>query len=205
MTVPPEPTRFPLAWPPHKPRKKPYERKNGVFREGGNAITLAHAMRRVETELTRLNATYPLVSTNLELKVDGSPKSTQWVADPGVCVYFHLKGKPYALACDTYSTVIQNIAGIAKHLEASRAIERYGVATAAETLQAFTALPPPADAKPKRPWWEVLGVVRDGADKDGVTAMFKAKAKKAHPDGGGTADQFAELNEAFREALAEVQ
>lgn len=200
-----EPTRFPLAWPAHKPRKKSYEQKNGTFRQGDQTLTLSQAMRRVDAELTRLNASYPLVSTNLELKVDGSPKATQWVSDPGVCVYFHLKGKPYALACDSYTTVIQNIAAVAKHLEASRAIERYGVATAAETLQAFTALPPPADAKPKRPWWEVLGVIRDGADEDSIKAMFRAKAKKAHPDMGGASEALSELTEALKEALAEIQ
>lgn len=201
----PDPTRYPLAWPSHKGRTRWQDRKSGKFRSENTIITVARALARVDIELNRLGASYPLISSNLELRVDGRPRSDRGEpGDPGVCVYFMLKGKPYAMACDSYDRVAQNIAAIAAHLEASRAIERYGVATAAETLQAFTALPPPSGAKPKRPWWEVLGVQRDGADVDGVKAMFRSKANKAHPDRGGTADAMSELSEALREALAEV-
>lgn len=202
----PEPTRFPLAWPPHRARTGWSLRKTGKFRVDGSPITIARALARLDVELHRLNASYPLISSNIELRVDGRPRSDRGEpGDPGVCIYFHLKGKPYALACDTFDRVAQNIAAVAGHLEASRTIERYGVATAAETLQAFMALPPPSDVKPKRPWWEVLGILRDGADEDSVKAMFRAKAKKAHPDQGGAPDAMSELNEALNEALAEVK
>lgn len=206
MTDTPEPTRFPLAWPSHKGRKTPYQRRSGNFKANGSFISVAKAVMRVDAELTRLNATYPLISSNVEFRLDGLPRSDRPApSDPGVCVYFMLKGKPYAMACDGYTNVAQNIAAIAAHLEASRAIERHGVATAAETLQAFTALPPPADTKPKRPWWEVLGIQRDGATEEDIKAMFRSKARRAHPDQGGTADAMSELNEAFREGLAEVK
>ena len=41
-------------------------------------------------------------------------------------LYFHLKKQPYAMACDRYTTVADNLAAIAAHIDAVRAIERHG-------------------------------------------------------------------------------
>lgn len=200
---------FPLEWPPHRARTR--ERKYGKFKSQGAdgwmaAVTVSQAYKRAIAEVERLGGQYPVLSSNLPQNRDGSPRSDSRPVDGevGVCLYFGLKGQPIALACDTYTDVAQNIAAVAAHLEATRAIERHGVATAAEALQAFAALPPPPDVKPKLPWWEVLGVVRDRVDADEVRAMFKVKAMKAHPDRGGTADAMSDLNVALEEALKEL-
>lgn len=206
------PTRYPLAWPARKPRRGWRERVVGDFSKSLDGVdgkktrrvNVAEAAQRCEDELDRMGARWPILSTNLELRMDGRPRADRAdPADPGACLYFDLKGVPHAMACDTYTTVEQNVAAIAAHLKAVRAIERYGVGTTAETLQAFAALPPPPDAKPKRPWWEVLGVVRT-SEPDEIKAMFKVKANKAHPDKGGTAELMSELNVALKEALAEA-
>lgn len=194
---------FPLSWPPHRPRTR--QRRPGKFRHAEADVTVAIAMRRVDLECTRLGAAYPLISSNVPRRLDGGIRSERPVdGDTGACLYFHLKGKPFALACDTYQTVEMNIAAIAAHLEATRAIERHGVATAAESLQAFSALPPPADSKPARPWWEVFGVVRDQVDADDIKALFRVKARKAHPDNGGSTDAMMELNLALEAATLEL-
>lgn len=197
------PDRYPLAWPEHRPRTK--GRRPGRFTAENRPIGVAAALRRVDQQLGMIGARWPILSSNLEVRVDGSPVLNRGMpTDPGVCLYFDLKGKPFALACDTFSDIAQNVAAVAAHLEATRAIERYGVATAAESLQAFSALPPPAAAKPVRPWWEVFGVDRAAIDADDVRALFKVKAKKAHPDTGGTADAMSELNTALAQALSEL-
>lgn len=198
------PSRFPLAWPPGRPRKRDRDRVRGAFTAANRRIDFAAAVARLEAEIDRLGGVYPLLSSNLELRLDGRPRLDSRPDDPGVCLYFHIKGEPYAMACDTYTEVAQNAAAIAEHVKATRLIARYGVATAAETLQAFRALPPPATERPKRPWWIVLGIERAGADADVVRAVFKAKAHKAHPDKGGTVEAMAELNTALAEAIAEV-
>lgn len=160
------PTRFPLAWPMGRPRKK--TRVRGQFSEGfeksggtkGNrSVTLSTAAERLEDQVQRLGGILPILSTNVELRMDGRPRADRAMpADPGVCVYFQLQGKPYAMACDTYTEVAQNVAALAAHIEAMRRQERYGVATAAETLQAFQALPSPDHALPGRPpWRQTLG------------------------------------------------
>jgi hypothetical protein len=94
------------------------------------------------------------------------------------------------MACDRYDEVSQNVAAIAAHIEATRRIERYGVATAAETLQAFEALPAPFDAV--RDWRKILG---DCDTVTGVRDAWRAKAQEAHPDKGGHHAAMAALKE----------
>lgn len=202
------PSRYPLAWPQGRPRRPHHERKNGQFKRNGNWITIAQAVARVEAELGRIGARYPLLSSNLELRLDGQPRSGQAdPKDPAVCLYFDLKGKPFALACDRYHHVQDNIAALAAHLDATRAIERHGVATAAETLQAFAALPPPPPGGSiimgaVEPWHDVLGVAPN-ADVEVVQAAYRALAKKAHATGAGE-DDLKRLNMARDRALKDL-
>jgi hypothetical protein len=189
--------RFPLAWPANRPRTQ--YRRPGKFARDGKAITVSGAVDRLDAEIGRMGASYPLLSSNLELRLDGRPRGGQGQpADPGVCVYFQLKGSPFALACDTYTKVEQNIAALAAHLEATRAIERHGVATAAESLAAFSALPPPGP----RPWRAVLGDLTNAA---AVSAAFRRLSAERHPDRpGGSHDAMAELTAARDAALKEL-
>ena len=135
---------YPLAWPAHRPRRKASERVRGDFSEtvAGSAksrpVSVSTAYDRLERQVELLGGVYFLLSTNLELRKDGVPRRDRGSpADPGACVYFQLKGSPYALACDTYTDVGQNIAALANHIDALRRQERYGVATAAESLRAW--------------------------------------------------------------------
>jgi hypothetical protein len=105
------------------------------------------------------------------------------------------------MPCDTYTEVEQNIAAIAKHIEATRAIERYGVASLAEMFTGFAALPPPGA---KRPWREVLRVGGSPSSED-IEAAYRRQAKDAHPDRpGGSHDRMSELNAARDEAIGEI-
>lgn len=182
------PDRFPLAWPAGRARTK--GRKTGQFRKSDRPIGSADATLRVEQQLEALGGRYALLSSNLELRLDGRPRADRGEpSDPGVCLYFELKGKPLAMACDTYTKVAQNIAAIAAHLEATRAIARYGVATAEEVLQNFQALPPPPAGgsiqigeTPSAPWWDFFGLVRETATEEAVTALYRAKARAAVGD-----------------------
>lgn len=182
--------RYPLVWPAGKPRTSYYLRKNGSFKADGRSITVDRAFERIDYELERIGGKNPLVSSNVELRVDGRPRMDRSPpSDPGVCLYFDMGGKPHALGCDAYNTVAQNLAAIAAHLEATRAISRHGVATAAEMFTAFVALPPP------KPWWEVLGVGENVSLRMAEEA-YRILARKAHPDAGGSTAAMAELNAA---------
>lgn len=209
------PSRFPLQWPAHRPRTDSWKRKPGRFKADGRDITAAVAMGRCEEELERMGAVYPILSSNLELRLDGRPRSDKAPpSDPGVCLYFSLKSEPFALACDRYSTAPQNIAAIAAHLDATRAIERHGVASAAESLRAFSALPPPdvSTSPQARPWRAVLGfsdVFPEGLELEEARGVIRGRwrdrAVTAHPDKGGSEAGMADLNRARDEALAHVE
>lgn len=189
------PQAYPLAWPAGKPRTAAHRRKHGTFRSNGSPLTNAVAADRVEVELDRLGAIYPVISSNVEVTLSGRPRSGQKAPeDPGVCVYFQLAGKPYAMACDGYTKVADNLAAIAAHIDATRAIARYGVASAAETLQAFQALPSPKKAH------EILGVSPLASEAE-VRAAWRKAIAAAHPDQGGSEAAAAALNAARDELL----
>ena len=97
---------------------------------------------------------------------------------------------------------------------ATRAIERHGVATAAETHQAFLSLPGPSSTEEPaaRPWRDVLGLRADfpnGYDKDDaeiiIQARWRERAMEVHSDIGGSDAKMAELNAVRTEALSVVR
>lgn len=217
-----QPRAYPLAWPAHRPRTTPSARKPGRFKHQGSArypsdISVAGATDRLENEIELLGGQYPLLSTNLETRLDGRPRSGQAAPhDPGACVYFSLEGRPYALACDTYTKVEQNIAALAAHINATRAITRHGVASAEDTLQAFSALPPPGGGvqTSNRSWREIMEFPPDfpghlGLSAEGIEGAirdrFRRLSRERHPDAkGGSAEAFTELTAARDAALLEL-
>lgn len=201
---------YPLQWPQGRPRTK--SRTRARFNKTGSngwekiALSVADAIGRVQNEIERLGARQYVLSTNLETRLDGLPRSGQREPDdPGVALYFHLDGKPHCLPCDTYDRVADNIAAIAKHIEAARAIERYGVASMSEMFAGFTALPAPGQ-EAKRSWREVLAFgTDDQPTPDLIRAHYRHFASKRHPDApGGSHDAMSELNRARDEALGEI-
>lgn len=202
---------YPLQWPAGRPRKD--QRKRAAFGKRVNNgkwdetkdLTVADAISRLQGEIDRLGARYPVVSSNLEPRLDGLPRSGQSEPrDPGVALYFDLNGKPHCMPCDTYDRVADNIAAIAKHIEATRAIDRFGVATVSEMFAGFAALPAPGA---KRPWVEVLGLVEgEKITRTVIESQYRFLASKRHPDTPtGSHQQMAELNVARDEALKAVQ
>lgn len=200
------PQRYPLTWPVGVPRKR--ARKTASFgtmkRVGGRSydskesLTVAEAFNRLENEIERLGAANAILSSNIELTVSGRPYSGRREPDdPGAALYFTLRGKPIALPCDTYDRVADNIAALAKHIEATRAISRLGVSTIEQAFSAFDALPPPVSAGSRRPWREVLPGV---TDLDTLNARYRSMAKQR----AGNEAALLELNLARDDAKEEL-
>ena len=210
-----EPTNYPLTWPAGRPRRPAADRKDSPFgttkenRAGWRekvSLPVSAAVDRVLAELRIFGARYILISTDVELRKDGIPRSNRpEPADPGAAVYFTKDGRPYCLACDTFRRVADNLAAIAGHVEATRRQLRYGVATAEESLRAFQALPPPSA---ERPWRDVLEL-RDVEPREltdaAVDQAFRRLARERHPDRGGSDAMMAELNVARARAVAEIR
>lgn len=199
-------TPYPLAWPHGRPRRSAFARKTGRFSTasgstygGQKDITVAEALRRLQEELDRIGARYPIVSSNIETRLDGLPRSgAQKPDDPGVAVYFRLKDKPVCMPCDTYYLVEHNIAAIAAHIEATRKIERHGVASVAEMFSGFEQLPAPETVK----HWTLILAMRPESTRAEIEARYRHLAKLKHPDApGGSHSEMAAINRARDEAL----
>lgn len=193
---------FPLTWPHGWPRRPAHQRQRAPFgRRAGQAVTMASVRFALEREIRLLGATAPIFSTNVELRLDGLPRSGQRnPGDPAAAVYFTLKKQRIAFACDKFDLAQHNLYAIALHIKAMRAQDRYGVGSIEQAFAGYAALPQEASGEP---WWSVLGFQEcpaHGSAADAVIdAQFRSKIKTAHPDHGGSVEQFQRITQA-REA-----
>ena len=205
-------TAYPLDWPIGWKRTQARTRAKFVGKAGSytpasagqapswqpkQALTIAQATDRVRAELQRMHVPHwdVVISTNLQLRNDGLPRSGQSnPADPGAAVYWK-SGKSWrCMAIDRYDRVQDNLAAIAATLDAMRAIERHGGAAILDrAFTGFTALP-----APEQPF-QVLGVGAN-ASRDEIEDAYRKLAAKHHPDRGGDSDQMARIN-AARDAM----
>lgn len=221
-------TAYPLCWPQGWQRTPAHVRKDGRhFKTGRNytgegeqqrwigrsQISFDRARSLLIAELDRLKARDIVLSTNVELRNDGQPRASAVGRrmDPGVAVYFTLKGRQMVMATDAYDSLPANLRSLGLAIEALRQLERHGGGTMMERAFAgFTALPAPDGEKPKRPWWTVMNYgpdpeARADLTADEIKARFNALAKKRHPDvTGGSADLFGELVTARDDAVREL-
>lgn len=192
--------RYPLAWPAAWPRAR--SRRSASFgamtgaNGGKKKLSPTDSMDRLEHEIDAIGATEPLLSTNLELNLSGKPRGDRSEpVDPGAALYFKYKGKDTVLACDKWDRVADNIAALAKHIEALRGQERWGVGTLAQAFAGYQALPAPEQ------WWQILGLSGSAKPSD-IEAAHRRLIVKAHPDNGGSDAQAARINRARDEGLA---
>ena len=192
-------TSYPLCWPDKWPRAK--WRTSSRFGRGGKGAPLSDARAFLQGELDRLGGRNPILSSNLKLRLDGLPAAGQIEpGDTGVALYFALKEKPVVLACDKWRRVADNIWAIAKHIEALRGQERWGVGSIEQAFRGYMALPERSEASS---WWKVLGVALN-ATPEQIKEAYRRKSLECHPDRGGTDQAMAEMNLAYAEALKEA-
>ena len=203
-------TAEPLCWPTGWKRTPRVRRKPGPFGEAGN-ISISSATRRLRDELRRLGVHEEdiIVSSNLRLRLDGQPYSQQpQPSDSGVAVYWReaRSRAERCMAIDLYSKIEQNIAALARTIEAMRASERHGGAAIIErAFTGFTALPAPGAAGVHRPWHEVLDVSPLCTLADAREAFMRLRSKH-HPDknNGAPSEAFVEVTRAWDEAVKEL-
>lgn len=189
--------QYPLQWPAGRPRvQNPTYSK---FKPG----SAFHESQEVFKQLELMGATDIVISSNMQYRADGLPYVRQSVSDTGVAVYFKLKGEEQCIPCDSWVTLEENLRAIHKTIEAMRGIERWGgKALMNAAFTGFKALPPaivtaPPD-RPHRPWWVVLGVDQS-ADAPTVKQAYRRAQATTHPDSGGSAYDFQEVQSAYEE------
>lgn len=107
---------YPLCWPEGWPRTQDNRRDDGArFKTGygytgygdqrrytgKKLITFDRARRLLREELGRLGAKGIIMSTNARIRADGEARADdaeKRLADPGIAVYFMLKGKQMVMA-----------------------------------------------------------------------------------------------------------
>lgn len=196
--------RYPLAWPAGWTRTLRHRRTRAAFSTKQSAdgrVSVFNATQRLEGELDRLGAGSAVLSTNVQLRLDGRPRSDQEPEDTGAAVYFRFKGRATVFACDKYTRVADNIAAIAAHIDALRRIERYGVGSLEQALAGYKALPADSAAD----WRQVFGFTAGSVPTlEQLDGAYKRLAKERHPDKGGSDEAMFHLNRSHDFALAEL-
>jgi hypothetical protein len=185
---------YPLQWPSWINRTK----KTGRARFGDHSIEAARKAASYEIEL--LGGRYITISSNLKIRQDGLPYSTQRKpADCGIAIYFELKGKALCFACDAWDDPGHNLWAIAKDTEAQRGRLRWKMGSAEQAFAGYEALP---DHTQKKAWFEILGIFK-GATPDAIRLRFRELALIHHPDKGGETGKWNEINAAYNEGIKE--
>lgn len=187
---------YPLYWPGEYPRTK--HQKVSRF-----TTTLVKARDFVKDEIKRLGGKNPVISTNIPLKGDGDLRA-DWskfrMDDTGVAVYFTHNGNQVCLCCDQYQKVWDNLHAVGRTIAALRQIDRDGVSDFLNrAFTGFKALPAESEL-PKKSIWEVLSMLPTH-DTATITRQYRIRAKKAHPDAGGSQAEFIELQAAYTRAI----
>lgn len=189
-------TAYPLAWPMGWPRT-PTPERNRLFKRD---VSIHLAIETLNAELRRFDAKEIVISSNVALG-SSSPK------DKGVCIYFKLRSgpkydaplRPYALPCDRWDRVEHNLWALAKHIEALRGQQRWGVGTIDRAFAGYTALHAPGESSAAT-WYNVLGVPASCTYETALEA-YRSEARRCHPDrNGGTHDAMARLNSSWDQA-----
>lgn len=128
---------YPLRWPVARPRSK--RRREATF-----SASFAAARDGLLREVRLLGGSRPVISTNVETRLDGLPYAKRRQPDdPAIAVYFVHQGRSMCFACDCWTKVEHNIQAIRKTIEALRGIARWGSGAMVEqAFEGFRALPP---------------------------------------------------------------
>lgn len=177
---------YPLQWPAGWPRTL-IPQRNSKFA----SRTVSQALAGLIEELDRLAAQAVVISSNVTLGRD-KPK------DRGVCLYFVMKGKTYALPCDRWDRVEDNLWALTKHVEALRGQDRWGVGTLDQAFAGYLAL-----TDGSKHWTIVLGL-NQRASKAQITERYRDLAHQHHPDKGGEPAIMAAITAARDQALKEA-
>jgi hypothetical protein len=211
---------YPLHWPAGHDRTPAHKRERSRFGHWNKPISVAKGTAAIIEQVKmftrmghrrRINWDTLIISTDLKLRNDGLPRSSQRTPDdPGVAVYFELDGHPYAMPCDKWDRIGDNLWAIAKHLEAMRGMERWGVGSLKTAFAGFNALPPGTGAAPTAFTPDAAARFLAGEVKTSDTieqvindikvykSLYRRVAAALHPDRGGDHDRFKLLQEAKR-------
>ena len=189
---------YPLQWPAGYKRTAADQRKQSQFKQSMNA-----AQKFLHSQIELLKATDLVVSTNIPIRSDGMLYA-DWmrrkIDDPGVAIYFKLKGKHISMCADKFERIWENVYALGKGIEALRGMDRWGVSDFLDrAFTGFAALPETTISEADI--WRTLGLESKPDSTIIIHQAYKQQAKKVHPDMGGSSDGFNKLKNAYNAAL----
>ncbi|MFN5959198.1 MAG: hypothetical protein ACK462_14820 [Planctomyces sp.] len=177
--------------------------KKSPYRAGWTSIA---AMLR--HELAALEVRQAIVEMNVaenDIRNDGWIRSTARPRSPGVRLFFDSKYGPLRYECATWADWEHNVFAIARTLRAQRMIARDGAVKGDQVYAGWKALPstpatPAAEFASVRDAMRWLSSIGKGDIVSelptDLQAVYRAAARKAHPDAGGSDELMAKVNRA---------
>jgi len=197
-----------VDWPEFADRTEPNERK----RTSKYSVSKDVAIKRLRRELLeRVDADdWRLSTASPHRKRDGLPYADSNPDDPAAVVRWSKDGEQFAVACDRYTDVRDNIRTLGLYIEEKRKMSNRPVKTGQDEF-ATARLPPGDDEEAivaggavDEPPHEILGVAPD-APEPVVHGAFRELVKTAHPDAGGDSEYSTRDLKEARDALLEGQ
>jgi len=180
-----------VDWPEFVERTPTRERK----RTSKYSVSKTQAIKRLRSELLeRVGADdWRLSTASPHRKKDGLPYADSNPDDPAAVVRWSKDGEQFAVACDRYTELRDNIRTIGLYVEEKRKMSNRPVKTGQDEF-ATARLPPGDDeeaivaggAVNEKPH-EILGVAPDAPDAV-INGAFRELVKNAHPDNGGDSE-----------------
>ena len=173
-------------------------------------VSLADTAADIEQEMDRLDPEDWRVSTDSSgshTKQSGLPKYSANPSDPGAVLRWTKDGEQFAVACDHYRSLRDNLRTAYLWVNETRKRGDRPVETG-ETEFAAARLPPADEdsdavvATGAEPAHEVLEVAPE-ADPGVIQAAAREKLKTAHPDQGGSTAEFQRIRDAKEAMLDE--
>jgi len=188
------PDRTPLEWPPG------WKRTPGAQRQRARPTARANVMRHaVIDDLGRMGASTAWFSF--------SQQPAEWAVergrgDPGVAVYWELRGRTYVLAVDRYSTATGNLHAIYQLIGALAAGGQANHEAFHRLLSGLRTVTPDSDVVVEDiPWWRMLGFEQI-PPKQAAEKAHRKLVLQIHPDRGGSNELLRLLNDAWSRARA---
>lgn len=167
------------------------------------------ALRHLAREAAQLGARRLVIQLAIEpsaVRVDGLPYADTKPKHPGVIVAFEGKHGPIKMPCDAFVDWRDNIRAIGLTLERLRLADAYGVTQHGEQYRGWTALPPGPGGTPRMTAHEAAAFINQHVPfvatdwiierKDAFEIAYRQAAKALHPDSGGDAELFKQLQDA---------
>jgi hypothetical protein len=158
----------------------------------------------LDRELFYLGAEALLIQADFreqDIRLDGMPRSgARQPQHPGVKLSFDSDRGPLTYATDSCEFWEHNVRSIALGLEALRAVDRYGITQSGEQYVGFRAIEAASDGLPRthdeavKLVWRLSGL----PDPEGrpLASHIKVAKRRAHPDLGGSPEDFRAVIEA---------